>query len=136
MSRNIVLLICLPLIVAACGTPQEQCIRRNTDEYRTVQNLLAEVEGNLQRGYAWKERQVKRTRYETCTRKIKNSEGEETVITEPCWRDVVETVEYRDPIDPIAEQRKAEGLRIKAAQLRSHADQVVIACRAAYPEEN
>lgn len=136
MSRNIVLLICLPLIVAACGTQQEQCINRNTSEYRTVQSLLAEVEGNLQRGYAWKERQVTNTRFDTCRRVIRDKEGQPYVITEPCWRDVTDTVRYRDPIDPATEGRKADGLRARLAELRPHAEQAVTACRAAYPEES
>ena len=39
--------------LAACGTPQEQCINRNTRDLRTVDRLIAEAEGNLQRGYAY-----------------------------------------------------------------------------------
>ena len=39
--------------LAACGTPQEQCISCNTRDLRTVDRLIAESEGNLQRGYAY-----------------------------------------------------------------------------------
>ena len=60
----------LPVIVlallAACGTPQEQCINRSTRELRTIERLLAEVDGNLARGYAWEEYQIVRTRWEVC----------------------------------------------------------------------
>ena len=63
MPRNTTLaLLALPLVLAACGTPQERCISQNTSEFRTVSRLLAEVEGNLARGYAWEERQVVRDR--------------------------------------------------------------------------
>ena len=40
------------VLLAACGTPQEQCIRYNTRDLRTVDRLIAETEGNLDRGYA------------------------------------------------------------------------------------
>ena len=50
MPRNLAALAFLALL-AACGTPQEQCIGRQTREYRTVAALLAEVNGNLARGY-------------------------------------------------------------------------------------
>jgi hypothetical protein len=39
--------------LTACGTPQEQCISRNTRDLRTVDRLIAESEGNLARGYAF-----------------------------------------------------------------------------------
>ena len=59
MTRNIAFaILALPLTLAACGTPQERCIAKNTSEYRSVARLLAEDEGNLARGYAWEERQV------------------------------------------------------------------------------
>ena len=40
-------------LVAACGTPQEQCIGRATREIRTVDRLMSEVQGNLDRGYGY-----------------------------------------------------------------------------------
>ena len=40
------------LALAGCGTPQEQCINRNTRDLRTVDRLIVETQGNLQRGYA------------------------------------------------------------------------------------
>ena len=42
-------------LLAACGTPQEQCINRNTRDLRTVDRLITETEGNLQRGYAYEQ---------------------------------------------------------------------------------
>ena len=41
MTRNTALAatLALPLLVAACGTPQERCISNNTSEYRTVSRL-------------------------------------------------------------------------------------------------
>ena len=37
--------------LAACGTPQEQCIGAATRDMQVVNRLIAEVQGNLARGY-------------------------------------------------------------------------------------
>lgn len=135
MRRNTVLaLIALPLL-AACGTPQERCISRNTSEYRTVSSLLAEVEGNLARGYAWEERQVVRTRFDQCRRVFRDKDGNAHVSTYGCWRDYVDTERYRVPIDPAAEARKRDGLAERQEALERGARAAVSACRAAYPED-
>ncbi|MEE2861699.1 MAG: hypothetical protein VYB46_12915 [Pseudomonadota bacterium] len=134
MRRNTALaLIALPLL-AACGTPQERCISRNTSEYRTVSSLLAEVEGNLARGYAWEERQVVRTRFDQCRRVLRDKDGNAHVTSYGCWRDYVDTERYRVPIDPAAEARKRDGLAERQAALARNARAAVSACRAAYPE--
>ncbi|CAM3074220.1 hypothetical protein PANO111632_01530 [Paracoccus nototheniae] len=134
MRRNTALALCLALPLAACGTPQERCIDRNTSEYRTVSSLLAEVEGNLSRGYAWEERQVVRTRFEQCRRVYRDRNGQQHVTTYGCWRDVVDNERYRVPIDPAAETRKRDGLVERQAALTRGANAAVAACRAAYPE--
>ena len=137
MTRNIAFaLIALPLTLAACGTPQERCIAKNTSEYRSVARLLAEVEGNLSRGYAWEERQVVDTVLTDCRRVRRDSEGNAQVYYETCWRDVVDTQRYRVAIDPAVEQRKRDNLAAKLAQLNPRAAAAVSACRAAYPEES
>ncbi|MCQ0969941.1 hypothetical protein MLD63_05815 [Paracoccus sp. TK19116] len=136
MPRNIAFAAALiPLALAACGTPQERCIARNTDEYRTVSSLLAEVEGNIARGYAWEERQVVRDRLTQCRDYYRDDEGKVRVGYSPCWRDYVDTERYRVPIDPAAEARKRDNLAARKAALSDRAQAVVSACREAYPEE-
>ncbi|QBX34437.1 hypothetical protein E4191_06720 [Paracoccus liaowanqingii] len=137
MRRNTALAICLalPLALAACGTPQERCIDRNTSEYRTISALLAEVEGNLARGYSWQERQVVRTRFEQCRRVYRDRNGQQHVSTYGCWRDYVDSERYRVPIDPAAETRKRDGLEARQAALTRGARAAVSACREAFPEE-
>ena len=135
MSRNLTLTALACLALAACGTPQEQCISRNTDEYRTVSRLLAEVEGNLARGYAWDERVVTRTDFDFCPTLVRDLDGEDVLVHRSCWRDVADTEVFRVPIDPVIEQRKADNLRSRLAALRPDAERAVQACRAAYPQE-
>lgn len=137
MPRNttFALMLTLPLTLAACATPQERCISRNTDEYRTVSRLLAEVEGNLSRGYAWEERQVVRTRPTQCQRVYRDRNGQDHVTTYTCWRDYVDQEHYRVPIDPAAELRKRDGLVERQDALAKRARAAVDACRTAYPDE-
>lgn len=136
MPRNITgaLILALPLALAACGTPQERCISRNTTEYRTVNSLLAEVEGNLARGYAWDERQVVRSRLAQCQTVTTDREGKPVITTYGCWRDELETERFRVPIDPVAEARKRDGLVARRNALSASAERAIEACRAAYPE--
>lgn len=135
MTRNILLALMPVLVVAGCGTPQEQCIRRNTDEYRTVSNLLAEVEGNLARGYAWDERTVSRTEWDDCPYVIRDKNGNSRIVNRSCMREVSDTERYRVPIDPAAETRKRDNLAARKKALTQSAVAAVDACKAAYPEK-
>lgn len=136
MTRNIACLILLPFLLSACGTPQEQCISRNTSELRNITRLLEEVEGNLARGYAWDERSVTESEYTTCRRVIRDKDGTKHVVTEGCWRDVTRTEQFRVAIDPVAEARKAEGLRTRKAALERQVPGILAACKEAFPEES
>ncbi|MBD9525377.1 hypothetical protein [Paracoccus sp. PAR01] len=135
MSRNLVLGLLPVLILTACGTPQERCIGRNTSEYRSVSRLLAEVEGNLARGYAWEERQVTRTEWDNCPFVVYDRDGDRHVGYRTCLRDVTDTERYRVAIDPAAETRKRDNLAARKAELSTSAKRAVDACKAAYPEE-
>jgi hypothetical protein len=53
-------------LLTACGTPQEQCVARNTRDLRTVDKLIAEVQGNLARGYALRETRARRWLWKAC----------------------------------------------------------------------
>lgn len=125
----------LPLLLAACGTPQERCISKHTREYRNVSNLLEDVQANLVRGYAWEERQVIRDRLTECRDYYRDKDGNRHVATRPCWREYVDVERYRVPIDPAAEKRKRDGLADRKAQLKTRAAAYTQACKKAFPED-
>lgn len=137
MARNsaFIAFAALPLVLAACGTPQERCISKHTREYRNVSNLLDDVQANLDRGYAWEERQVIRDRLTQCRDYYRDKDGNKHVTTRPCWREYVDTQRYRVPIDPAAEERKRDGLTERKAELETRAAAYVKACKKAFPEE-
>lgn len=123
------------LVLAACGTPQERCVNRSTQETRSMQSLLSEVEGNLARGYAWESYQIPVTRWDICGYdRITRPNG--TVVSRPvrCLVDDVETYQRRVAIDPASETRKRDALleRIRGAKPQMEAN--IAACRATYPE--
>lgn len=136
MIRNIALGLLPVCLLAACGTPQQRCISRNTSEYRAVSELLAEVEGNLARGYAWEERQVVRTEWDDCPYVAISDDGDRFIAYRSCVRDVIDLEQYRVPIDPAAETRKRDSLSARKAKLASSAQRAVAACKAAYPEKS
>jgi ribulose bisphosphate carboxylase small subunit len=102
---------------------------------RTIERLLAEVEGNLARGYAWEEYQIVRTRWEVCGYS-EETRSDGTVIRHPrmCLEDYTDTLRRRVPIDPASEKRKRDGLIAKRATEIRQAEANIAACKVAYPE--
>lgn len=120
-------------LLAACGTPQEQCINRNTRDLRVVNSLIAETEGNLRRGYAI-ETVVRTDEYwGTCIERD-IVDGQPVARRTPCLREREYTVERPKAIDLAAEARKLDSLQDKRLELSQAAEPVIARCRAAYPE--
>jgi hypothetical protein len=131
-------LIAVLLLAAACGTPQEQCIARNTRDLRVVERLLAETEANLRRGYALEEVTVYRSEWVDCTPRVIVVEGQpepEPPERKLCLEDVPQTITRPKAIDLNAEAAKRDSLVTKRNELLRAAEGVIAACRAAYPEE-
>ncbi|MFV0383003.1 hypothetical protein [Paracoccus sp. (in: a-proteobacteria)] len=133
--RNTALaLLALPLTLAACATPLERCINRQTHEYQVVSRLLAETEASLARGYRWQERLVESDRLVQCRDYDRDDKGRVYVRYYPCWDDYVTSERYREPIDPEVETRKRDNLITRRDALAASAEASVKACKAAYPE--
>lgn len=126
--------LALVLGLAACATPQEACIGRETRELRVLDRLIAEQRATLARGYALVERTTWEREWRIC------EPGQPATATTParpprwCWDQVPVTVTDRVPIDPAAEQRKLDGLQDRRAAEAARAERAVAQCRALYPE--
>jgi hypothetical protein len=119
--------------LAACGTPQEQCISRNTRDLRTVDRLITETEGNLQRGYALETVTRWEEYWDTCLDRVVVN-GQVTVQPRTCRRERSFTEERPRAIDLQAEARKLDGLKVKRRDLARQAEPLIAQCKAEFPE--
>ena len=121
------------VLLAGCGTRQEQCIAYNTRDLRVVDRLIAEVQGNLDRGYAFENVTVYRDYWTTCGGE-RTEEGEIAKPPRPCVEEREYTEKRPKAIDLAAEAQKLEGLRQKRADLTFAAKAVIAKCKALHPE--
>lgn len=124
-------LLFLPLVaVAACSTPREQCIAGANRPVATLDRLIAETRGNVQRGFALAEVQDVRVLRTTC--EGTNADG--STFRFPC--EETETVNREVPVTiNIAEERvKLAQLEDRRAQTARAAQAQVQQCIAVHPE--
>lgn len=121
----------LVLAIAACGTPQDRCIRAATQELRTLDTLIAETEANLARGYGYETREIVRHVWTWCDDYLG---PDHRYHRRMCFEPVYDTVERPVAIDPEAEARKLDALKSRRAALARRAQDAVAACRAEFPE--
>ena len=108
--RRLVLAALPVLALAACQTPREACLSEASHELRTVEALIRETQGNLNRGYAIETDQEVDVIHTTC-------EVERPVA--------IDLVAERAQLDSLLEQR---GRLLGQAQARQQA------CVVTYPE--
>lgn len=121
----------LPLaLLAACTTPQEQCIGDATRELRTITRLTAETQRNLARGYALETVQEVRVVQTTC--RGENEDG--STFTFECEETRTVDRQRQVAIDLNAEAATLRSLQQRRDQLQDRAAAEVAQCRALYPE--
>ncbi|MGA0614045.1 hypothetical protein [Paracoccus sp. KR1-242] len=114
MTRATIAFGCLAVIaLSSCAPPVERCEARVSSEYSQVSRLLAEVQGNLSRGYAWQNEIRDGGGFSFCAGGYNGDYGGwgwGGVGLGTCYggTDVVRT---RVPIDPAAEMRKRDALQ-------------------------
>lgn len=131
--------ILLLALAGACGTPQERCIARNTEDLRTVEKLIAESEGNLERGYALEWVTVWDTVWDWCYAgpRVYRVDGEKRYgrgRRYMCDRDIARRVQQPKAIDLKAEAETLDQLRRKRRSLALAAQPAIAQCQALYPE--
>ena len=126
------LTIALMLLLAACGTPQEQCIRYNTRDLRTVDRLIVETQGNLDRGYAIETVTEYEDYWGYCAQP--QLSGTPEVPPRLCMKERAVTVDRPKAIDLNDEARKLDSLKVKRRELARQAEAVIAQCKAEHPE--
>lgn len=124
--------------LAACDTPQEQCIRMNAHDLWTVNRLITETEAKLARGYGYVTVEETHPAWVICDYypAPPPAPGARPGPARPryCFDDVTQTVQKPVAIDVAAEKRKLADLKRKQAELSRASASVVAACQAKYPE--
>ena len=131
-------LLCLPLALMSCGTPQERCISGVTRELGVVNGLIAETQANLARGYSLEESVISTPTWVYCDQPVlvAQPDGSQIWINGGgmCLEDYTQTIERPRAIDPALERRKLDGLLKQQALLTQQAAPAIEQGRLSYPE--
>ena len=120
------------LILASCGTPQEQCISAATRDMRVVDRLITEIEGNLSRGYGYENVTVYMPEWLDCTPRATQSNPDPK--TRMCLEEVPQTTRKAVALDLDAERAKLKSLKQKRSAQAKAAENSVAQCKALHPE--
>lgn len=121
-------LLLLPLILlVACATPREKCIAAATKDIRVLDRLIAESQGNIQRGYGYDIERYTRWDFVICGRR-KNG------AFHYCWEPVDRTRRVPVAVDLTEEQRRLDSMVRKRAELERSVGPRIAACSATFPE--
>jgi hypothetical protein len=122
------------LILTACGTPQEQCINRNTRDLRTIQALVDETQANITRGYAIEEYTVFIPVWQVCEVTAQADPNQPPPPPRYCFESEPETRTRPKAIDLRAEGAKLDSLLERRDQLARAAEGVIAQCKAQHPQ--
>ena len=113
-------------LVAACATPQEQCINTASNQVQVLQNGIAKAQGNISRGHAIHKHREEYQVADICYDKEKKPYT--------CYDTEYRTIETPVSIDMNEERKKLADLkrRLPAAKRKMLTD--INSCRVAYPE--
>lgn len=136
LARPLPYLALAALALAACGTPQERCINRATGDLRTLTTLVDETQANIDRGFAYQDYTVERSRWTHCRGEPQRLPDGKWVPgpMRMCLQDYTDTVRRPVSIDLAAEKAKLAGMQKKQAELAKSTAPVIAACRAQFPE--
>jgi hypothetical protein len=124
-------LILLPLLgLAACATPQQSCISGVSRDLAIVDQLIAQTELTIARGYGLDERQEVRTIPRMCY----DEEPDGTIDYEICETTYVRNVSVPVAVDLESEQNKLRQLRQQRDRLEEPTAAAIQQCIATYPE--
>lgn len=130
MRPTPILLLIAALGLSACQTPREACVSEATRQLRTVEFLIAETRGNLERGYGIETEQRIDVDRGIC--EIDLPDGTERRF----FCDDTDVIEVERPValDLDAERAKLDSLLEQRGRLLAQQEARLAACRAAYPE--
>ena len=123
-------ILILPVILAACATPREQCLSQVSRDLVINERLIAQTQATINRGFAVRQEQRVREVRSTC-RGVTES-GEE--VRTRCDDVLVRNVNVPVAVDLNAERAKLASLRERNAVLKRSLPAAQQQCLARFPE--
>jgi hypothetical protein len=131
MSRSLGFALPLLLTLAACATPQQQCISAVAGNLQTLDGLILQTQGNLQRGFGYTQVVRNVPQFVPCGGGWNDSRYNNMDM---CLVNTVQTFQQPVAIDLAAEQKKLDQLVARRAQLAPQVAPAIAACQAQYPQ--
>lgn len=116
-------------VMAACATPQQQCLSAATQELRVNAYLITQTQGNLDRGYAIDQEQRVSQGFDTCRERTRDGGITRTL----CRTTRVRNVDVPQAINLNVERDTLDQLLARRAVLQKQATAATAQCRALYP---
>ena len=124
----------LPLVplalLAACATPQQQCLNSVSEPLGVNAFLIAQTQGNLDRGFAIDTQQRVSRGFDMCRQRDRDGVFSTTL----CQTTRVKTVNVPQAININVERDTLDQLLGRQAILEKQASAAANQCRALYPE--
>ncbi|WP_386683581.1 hypothetical protein [Loktanella sp. R86503] len=117
-------------LLAACATPQQQCLNTVSEPLRVNAFLIAQTQANLDRGFALDEQQRVSRGFDMCRQRDRDG----NVSTHLCPTTKVRTVNVPQAINMDVERDTLDQLLARQAILEKQASAKANQCRALYPE--
>ena len=117
-------------LLAACASPQQQCLTNVTKELRVNAFLIAQTQANLDRGYAIDRQQRVSRGFDMCRERDRDG----AVSTTLCRTTQVRDVNVPQAINLEVERDTLDQLLARRANLEKQAAAATAQCRALYPE--
>lgn len=120
------------LALAACGTPQQQCIGRVSQDMVVLDHLIAETQANIARGYGYTQTVVSMPEFLDCTPTV--AQGTPAPAPQMCLEDVPRTISKPVALDLAAEAAKLDSMQKRRAEMAQALAPAIADCQARYPK--
>lgn len=114
------------LLLAACATPLERCLKDASGPWRAALKERERIAEDLERGFTYETKFEERTRFRWC--------ASGTGHLYPCWESDAQPVTRRVPVDADALRARDAELARALPELRRTAERDSAQCYATYPE--
>jgi hypothetical protein len=120
------------LALAACSTPQQECVRMASHDMAALDRLIAETQGNIARGYGYAQTVVSMPEFVECEPHPWKSD--ERSAPRMCLEDVSHTVTKPVALDLQVEAAKLASMQQRRAEMTKALAPAIAECQARYPE--